>query len=57
MHFVIGDGCFPAGHRAEVRLFEARQSQFLDGATFDDFTQNMTKWTLTKKGNSLFSLI
>ena len=31
VHFVIGDGCFPAGHRAEVRLFEARQSQFSNG--------------------------
>ena len=31
VHFVIGDGCFPASYRAEVRLFEARQSQFLAG--------------------------
>ena len=48
MHSVIGYGCFPAAHRVEVQLFEARVSQ-----CYDDFASYMILVCIEK--NIMFS--
>ena len=49
MHFVIGDECFPA---APMQRFDCSRPGRVNfsRANLNDFTQNMTKCTLTKMG-------
>ena len=52
MHFVIGDGCFPAG---PVQRFDCSRPGLVNfsRANFEDFMQNMTKCTLTNMGGKV----